>query len=262
MDEVTETWPASPRRSVPSTGRAPERHEQDRSEPPSHSGPAVPFEPIRHETVAPPPLLRGWLHLVGFFASLPAGVLVVASTTSTRARVAAIVYAIGLSTLFGVSAVYHRRRWSAAARVRMRRVDHGTIYVMIAACYTPLCLLALRGPMGTALLVAVWVGAAIGLGFAVTGIAEKPYVGLSCYIALGWLMVLALPELSYRLSLAGLLLLIAGGIAYTVGSIVLGTNWPDPYPGVFGYHEVWHLLVVVAAVCHYLTIYSVVQASG
>ncbi|HWC12211.1 MAG TPA: hemolysin III family protein [Acidimicrobiales bacterium] len=210
----------------------------------------------------PRPLLRGWFHLVAFAVSLPAGVVVVASATSTRARLAAVVYAIAVSALFGVSSTYHLRVWTAEGRRRMRRVDHGAIYVMIAGCYTPVCLLAVRGSTGQGLLVAAWVGAAIGLGFAITGMAEKPVFGLACYIGLGWILVVALPDLTRQLGPANFALLMTGGLAYTVGGVVLGTNRPNPYPRIFGYHEVWHVLVVVASACHYLAIRSVVQAAG
>jgi len=209
----------------------------------------------------PAPLLRGWFHLVAFVVSVPAGILVITGATSARARAAAIVYAIALTALFAVSSTYHLRVWSADGRRRMRRLDHGTIYVMIAGCYTPLCL-ALSGRTGTGLLVAAWVGAAIGLAFAITGLAEKPYFGLSCYIGLGWLVIVALPQLSRSLSLVQLILLVVGGLAYTAGSVVLGLNRPNPFPRVFGYHEVWHVLVIVACVCHYVIIYSVVRTAG
>lgn len=210
----------------------------------------------------PPPLLRGWFHLVAFAVSLPAGALVVASAGSTRARVAAVVYAVAVCALFGVSSTYHLRVWTADGRRRMRRVDHGTIFVMIAACYTPLCLLTLSGPTSAGLLTAAWVGAAIGLGFAITGLAEKPVFGLACYIGLGWIFVAALPQLTRELSPAQVVLLVTGGLFYTAGSVVLGMNWPNPYPKIFGYHEVWHLLVIVACVCHYVTIYAVVDTAA
>ena len=198
---------------------------------------------------------------MAFVISVPAGMLVVASASSTRARTAAIVYAIALSALFAVSATYHRRVWTAAGRRRMRRADHGTIFIMIAGCYTPLCLLALRGPTSGVLLVGAWMGAAIGLGLAISGWAEKRVLGLACYIGLGWILVFALPQLAQELSGAGLILLVAGGVTYTLGAVVLGLNWPDPFPRVFGYHEVWHVLVIVACVCHYLMIFSVVHRS-
>jgi hemolysin III len=208
------------------------------------------------------PLLRGWLHLVCFFLSLPAGAFLVATATSTRARVAVVVYSIGLSALFGVSAMYHRGGWTGAARRRMRRLDHGTIFVMIAGCYTPLCLLVLHGTLGAAVLVAVWAGAAAGLGLAITGVAERPVVGLACYVGLGWVMVVATPQLVHGMRISELALLFAGGLLYTVGGVCLGTCWPDPFPRHFGYHEVWHLMVVAAGVCHYVTIASVVGRLG
>jgi hemolysin III len=209
-----------------------------------------------------PPVLRGWLHLVCFVASVPAGIVVVASASTSRGRLAAVVYAFGMTAMFGVSAAYHRRRWSPAARQRMRRTDHGTIFLMIAGSYTPLCLLALRGTTGTAILTAVWTGAAFGFFLALTGFAEKAVLGLICYIALGWVMVLALPELSHHLSGGQIALLLAGGVVYTIGGVVLGTRWPNPSPRWFGYHEVWHTMVVAACVCHYLTILSVVRSFG
>jgi hemolysin III len=208
------------------------------------------------------PLLRGWLHLVCFFLSFPAGLVVVANAHSARARAAAVVYAVGVSTLFGVSAAYHRRTWSATARPRMKRLDHATIFVMIAANYTPLCLLALGDRLGSQILLAVWIAAGTGVVFALTGIAERAVIGLVIYIGLGWLMTLALPELTRHLSTANLVLLFVGGLLYTVGCIFMGIRWPDPYPTIFGYHEVWHLMVVGAAISHYLVILSVVRAAG
>ncbi len=209
-----------------------------------------------------PPLLRGWLHLVCFVLSVPAGAVVIASAGSSRGRIAAAVYAVGMTTMFGVSATYHRRRWSPVGRRRMRRIDHGTIFLMIAGAYTPLCLLALRGTWGTAFLIAVWAGAGLGFVLALTGIAEKDVIGLLCYIALGWGMVLALPELSRHLSGLQIGLLFAGGIVYTLGGVVLGTKWPDPSPAYFGYHEIWHGMVAVACALHYVTILTVVRSAG
>jgi hemolysin III len=193
---------------------------------------------------------------------VPAGIVVIASAGSGEGRLAAAVYAVGMTAMFGVSAAYHRRRWSPVGRKRMRRTDHGTIFVMIAGSYTPLCVLALGGTTGTAVLVAAWVGAAAGFTFAMTGIAEKAVLGLLCYIGLGWAMVLALPELSHQLSGAEIALLFTGGILYTLGGVVLGTHWPNPSPVWFGYHEVWHAMVVLACACHYVTILSVVRGSS
>ncbi len=215
-----------------------------------------------HDRTDPvPPHLRGWLHLVCFVLSVPAGALAIAGAGTARAQLGAFVYAIGMTAMFGVSALYHRRRWSLTGRQRMRRLDHGTIFVMIAGSYTPLCLLALRGTTGTVVLTAVWAGAAGGFGLALSGIAEKAVLGLLCYIGMGWGIVLALPELSRQLSGGQIGLLVIGGVIYTAGGIVLGTNWPNPSPVWFGYHEVWHGMVALACVCHYLTIVSVIRGA-
>ena len=209
-----------------------------------------------------PPHLRGWLHLVCFVLSLPAGAVVVASAGSWRSRLAAMVYAFGMTAMLGVSAAYHRGCWSPAARRRMRRTVHGTIFLMIAGSYTPLCLLAIKGTTGNAVLTAVWAGAGLGFFFALTGVAEKAVLGLLCYIGLGWAVVVALPELTRRLSAGEMALLVAGGVVYTLGGVVLGTKWPNPSARWFGYHEVWHAMVVAACACHYITILSVVRAAA
>ncbi len=216
-------------------------------------------QPLSSATVKP--LMRGWLHALCFVLSVPAGAVVVASASTTRARVGAVVYAIGLTAVFGVSAAYHRGRWSDAARRRMKRLDHATIFVMIAGSYTPVCLV-LGGSRSGALLVAAWVGAGLGLTLAAFGIAEKPVVGMPLYIALGWAVALALPELTGRLNVAEYRLLLAGGVLYTGGAVLFGTHRPNPIPGVFGYHEVWHVMVAAASACHYGMIVSVVRAGG
>ena len=210
----------------------------------------------------PPPLLRGWLHLICFFLSVPAAVILLTGATTTRGRVGVLVYAIGLVALFGVSGTYHRGHWSASGRAKMKRLDHATIFVMIAGSYTPLCLLALGGAAGTWLLVAVWAGAATGLVLVATRVAERPAVGLTSYFALGWVAAIAMPELARRLPTTEFVLLIVGGLVYTLGGVVLASRWPDPIPRIFGYHEVWHVMVVGAAICHFVVIMNVVRASG
>jgi hemolysin III len=208
------------------------------------------------------PLLRGWFHLVAFVLSLPAGALLLGASATTTARVGAAVFATAVAILFGVSAGYHRGRWSPSARLRMKRLDHATIFVMIAGSYTPFCLLVLEGAAAGVLLAAVWAGATVGVVMATAGLAEKRILGLASYLALGWVALAALPQLVDHLGGEGFILLVAGGAAYTVGAIGLGLRWPDPFPGVFGYHEVWHAMVVGAVVCHYLVILSVLHATA
>jgi hemolysin III len=205
------------------------------------------------------PLLRGWLHLVCFFLAVPAALLLIAVADPGKARIGAVVYGLGLVALFGVSGTYHRGRWSQAARRRWQQLDHATIFVMIAGSITPLCLVALQGWVAPVMLIVAWVGASLGAVLAFSGGARSRVARGALYIGLGWVSVAALPQLIHRLSLAQLVLIGVGGVLYTVGAIFLATRWPDPFPNVFGYHEVWHVLVVAAVVCHFVAIAEVVQ---
>lgn len=205
------------------------------------------------------PLLRGWFHLICFFLAIPAGVLVIALATTPRARVGAAVYAVGLIALFGVSGLYHRGRWSPVWRNRMRRLDHSTIFVMIAGSYTPLCLVVLEGWVSIAMLITAWTGAGLGAVLAWRDGRRSNLVRSGLYIALGWAALVPAPQLVRHMSAAELALIVVGGVLFTVGAITLATRWPDPFPRVFGYHEVWHTLVVAAVVCHLVAIGSVID---
>lgn len=207
----------------------------------------------------PKPLLRGWLHMVCFFLAIPAAVLVVLAADSQRARWGAVIYGVGLVALFGVSGSYHRGRWSQVARRRMQKLDHATIFVMIAGSYTPLCLVAIRGWASPVFLLFAWVGASVGVVLAFTGGRRSRIARGALYMALGWVSIGAMPQLIEHLSSTELVLIGIGGLLYTVGAVFLATNWPDPFPRVFGYHEVWHVLVVAAVICHFVAITSVVQ---
>jgi hemolysin III len=206
--------------------------------------------------------LRGVFHQVAFFVAVPAAALLVHAARSGPAMAAAAVYGVALCALFGVSAGYHRLPWSARARRRMRRADHATIFVMIASAYTPLCILVLHGILATGLLVCAWVGAVTGATLVATGVAERQgreFVEFALYLALGWMAVAAIPQIASRTSPTDLVLLMAGGLMFTVGATILARRRPDPWPRVFGYHEVWHTLVIAASVCHYLMILSFVR---
>ncbi len=200
------------------------------------------------------------MHQIAFFVSIPAGAALVALATSTSARVGAIVYALSLTGLFGTSAAYHRLAHGVRARAVMRRLDHAMIFVLIAGSYTPMCLLALRGSWRVAALSAVWSVAAVGVALKVFRL-QAMRLGNSLYVVLGWAVLLILPELTDRVGAATIVLLGAGGVLYTVGAVVLTRRRPDPVPHVFGYHEVWHSLVVAAAACHYVMILRVVRAA-
>jgi hemolysin III len=207
------------------------------------------------------PLLRGWIHLCTVPLAVAAAVLLVSVAPNTTARLAATAYGLAVCALFTVSALYHRVRWYRAAHLRMRRLDHGTIFVMIAGTYTPVCLLALNGATSVVLLTVVWSVAGAGFVLCVAGIAERRRVATSsCYIGLGWIGVVVLPQLVARLEGWQLLLIAAGGALYSVGAVCLATRRPDPFPATFGYHEVWHTLVVLACAFHYVVVLPLVRA--
>jgi hemolysin III len=206
------------------------------------------------------PRLRGWIHLCTVPVAVAAAVTLVGVAPNATARVSAALYGVALCALFTVSALYHRVRWYAPAHSRMRRLDHGTIFVMIAGSYTPLCLLALTGTAGVVLLTVVWTVAAAGFVLCVAGIAERRPAAKVCYVGLGWIAVVVLPQLVARLEAWQLLLLAIGGVLYTVGALCLAAGRPDPFPATFGYHEIWHALVVVACACQYFVVLSLVRA--
>jgi hemolysin III len=144
----------------------------------------------------------------------------------------------------------------------MQRLDHSTIYVMIAGSYTPICLLVLDGPMAIALLVAVWTGAIVGATLSWLPGRATNIAAQTLYIVLGWLVVAAAPELVSRVDGGTLALLVAGGLLFTLGAVALATRWPDPFPRVLGYHEVWHVLVVAAVICHLVALTGVVHGAA
>jgi len=197
---------------------------------------------------------------VAFFVALPAGVLLVLAAPTATARVAAAIYAVSLAGLYGTSALYHRLPWSAKGRRRMQRLDHSMIFVLIAGTYTPFSLLVLHGAWRAAILSTVWAGAAGGIALKSLRIDGMKALAATLYIGLGWLAIVAMPQIIRGLSPAGITLLFVGGILYTVGSIVLATRRPNPSPSVFGYHEVWHSMVIGASVCHFVVILLVMLA--
>lgn len=205
------------------------------------------------------PLLRGWIHEVACFASVPAGIALVLMARGSGPVLAAAIFACSLTALYGVSAAYHRVHWSERAHRLMKHLDHSMIYVLIAGSYTPLLLVALRPGWNLAFLLAVWLGAAVGVALTLWKLERHARLAAGLYIVLGWIGILALPQLLGSLSLVQMLLLTGGGVLYTVGAIILATNRPNPNPRVFGYHEIWHGLGVLAAGCHYTLILMLVS---
>ncbi len=194
------------------------------------------------------------MHHYAFFVSLPLGLLLVVSAPTTLARVAAAFLAASSSAMFGISAVYHRITWSANQRARMARVDHAMIYVLIASTYTAYALLELGGWQGVVVLIAVWVGAAAATASKVLRISRTKTIDASVGLALGSVGVVMLPELLHRVGAPGIGVALAGGALYAAGAVVYALRRPNPRPAVFGYHEIFHALVVAGAACQFAAV--------
>lgn len=211
-------------------------------------------------TVALParPLLRGWSHVVASVAAAALCGVLVGLAPGAGARAALIVYLAGLTAMFGVSALYHRVPWSPAARDRMGRVDHSTIFAAIAGTYTPVAVLALDGWPRATVLAIVWGGTIAGVTLQWTPLVLPRWLFTAIYAVVGWAALAALPQLHRALGPTGFWLLVAGGLAYTAGALVYASKRPDPWPRVFGFHEVFHLCTVLGAGLHLAVIGFVV----
>ncbi len=222
---------------------------------------AIPSRPAasREPAAFVKPKLRGWIHLWSLVVAVAAGATLIAlaaSTVSGQAALGTSVYVATVLGLFGVSALYHRRTWNTlGARTWMRRLDHSMIFVFIAGTYTPFAMLAMRPTTGTIVLAVVWSGALGGVTLKLAWPNGPRWVGVPVYVALGWVAVFVLPQLLAHAGIAALVLLLTGGLLYTVGALFYATRRPDPWPATFGYHEFFHSAVSLAAVCHHVAIW-------
>ncbi len=198
------------------------------------------------------PRLRGVSHEWAFFCSLGLGAVLIMLASTPKATLAVAIYAVSLSALFGTSALYHRVNWTRPnVRLWMRRLDHSMIFLLIAGTYTPFALLVLHGALASAILVVVWIGAIAGAIVEMVWINHPKWASVLIYMSIGWVAVIAFPELWSAMGVAGTLLVAAGGLLYTAGAVVYATQRPNPNPAIFGYHEVFHLFVIAAAVAHF-----------
>ena len=200
------------------------------------------------------PRLRGVVHQWSFFVALAAGAGLVAWAPAGRATVAAAIYACALAGLLGTSALYHRVTWQPRARVWLRRLDHSMIFVLIAGTYTPFALLVLDNPLREIVLAGVWSGALAGIVFTLVWAQAPKWLTAASYVALGWFSIIAVPQITEHAGAGALVLLALGGVAYTAGAVVYASRRPDPRPATFGYHEIFHVLVVVAAAAHFTAV--------
>jgi hemolysin III len=222
----------------------------------------APREPIREvgdtvtESTSLPikPRLRGVLHQYAFFVSVVLGAVIVFLAPDGKARLAAAIYAFSVSGLLGTSALYHRITWRPRARAWMRRLDHSMIFVLIAGTYTPFALLVLDGSLSKAILIVVWAGALGGIILNLLWTSAPKWLSAVVYISLGWVAVVAFPDLARELGPAAVALMAGGGLMYTAGAIIYAAGRPNPAPKVFGYHEIFHALVIAAAAAHFAVV--------
>lgn len=193
------------------------------------------------------PLLRGWSHAIGFGVMAVLGALIIVLADGAGTRVVLGVYVVGVCTMLGVSALYHRRPWAGRRLAVMRRLDHSAIFLAIAGTYTPVAAICLTGPTRPVVLALVWAAAGAGIALQWLPVRAPRAVFALLYVAVGWAAILVVPQLARSMGGAGFGLVLAGGIVYTLGAVVYATRRPDPWPRVFGFHEVFHALTLVAA---------------
>jgi hemolysin III len=215
----------------------------------------LPTQPIK-------PRLRGVSHEYAFFVSLACGVALILAASDGRARVAATIYALAVSGLLGTSALYHRVTWRPNARRWMKRLDHSMIFVLIAGTYTPVALLALKGALSTTILIVLWSGALGGVVFKLVWIDAPKWLFATVYVVLGLVSAAVFGELPAAIGWLGVAGLATGGLLYIVGAVIYASGRPNPWPKVFGYHEIFHMLVIAAAALHYAVIAFAVLPRG
>jgi len=211
-----------------------------------------------NSTILVKPLLRGHFHQAAFFLALGACSMLIAMNNSGRAMVAALIYSICVLNLFATSAIYHRANWQPQMRTFWRRLDHSAIFLLIAGTMTPIALLALSPDSGRKLLSVVWSVSFLGIAQSIFWPRASKWLTALLSILTGWLAAPLLPELRARLGSIDVWLLVIGGVLYTIGALIYAGKRPDPWPKYFGYHEIFHIFVVIAAALHFIVIARIV----
>jgi hemolysin III len=204
------------------------------------------------------PLVRGYIHQAAFFIAICACAVLVIHHQGSRSLLASLIYSVSLIGMYGISALYHIPTWSPKYYKIMRRIDHAAIFALIAGSATPICLLTLPSTAGWRLLAIFWVVAFTGMFMATVWTHGPKWIRALFYVAMGWIGVLYFPELKSALNAQNFHLLVAGGIIYTVGALIYAFKKPNPFPRVFGYHEIFHVFVVVASACHFCLNYNLI----
>jgi hemolysin III len=199
------------------------------------------------------PTWRGWIHTGVLPLAIAGGIVLIVVADGLVAKVAAAVFFAGSVLLFGTSAIYHRFNWSPKVKLALKRFDHANIFLLIAGSYTPITLLALPQNKGLILIIAIWAVALLGIGFRVFWISAPRWLYVVIYIAMGWAAVVYLPEF-LEANLAMMLLILIGGLLYTLGAVFYAMKRPNPFPGHFGFHEIFHTFTVLAFMCHWAAV--------
>ena len=212
------------------------------------------------------PRMRGWIHLYAFGISVICSIVLISvsyASVSVRAGLATTVYSVTICGLFAVSATYHRIQWqTVAARIWMKRADHSMIFLFIAGSYTPFTVLGLTDRTADIILIIVWSGALAGVALKMLWPTAPKWVGVPLYLILGWSIVPVSGQLTHNVGVAPLILLVGGGVFYSVGAVLYATKWPNPWPTTFGHHEFFHAATVIAALAHYIAIWLVIYTSA
>lgn len=208
---------------------------------------------MAHQQADAKPTWRGWIHAVSFPLAIVLGLVLLAVGDTPAARWSSAVFVFTSMLMFGISATYHRFNWPERTRVLLKRLDHANIFLLIAGTYTPLAVMALPFDKGVVLLSLVWAGALLGIGFRVFWISAPRWAYVPLYVLLGWAAVLYIVDL-LNANAAMMVLVVVGGLAYTAGAVVYALKKPNPVPGVFGFHEIFHVLTVVAFLCHWTAV--------
>lgn len=205
------------------------------------------------------PRFRGVSHRIAFHISIIAGIVLVASASGTRAIAATAIYAATLAGMLGTSATLHRRDWGPRAYQVLRRADHAMIFALMGGTYTAYCMLGVPAPTGPRLMLLAWCASGLGILRAVLWPHAPRAITSGLYVAVGWVVVAYLPEVYAGLDRTAFLLLLVGGIAFTLGAVVYLTRWPGFSPQVFGFHEVFHLMIIAGCTCHFAGVVALLR---
>ncbi len=211
---------------------------------------SLPITPGYREPEEKKPTWRGWIHTGVLPIVIAGGIVLIVLAHGVPAKVASAIFFASSFLLFGNSALYHRFNWSPKVKVALKRIDHANIFLLIAGSYTPITMLALPESLGLPLLVAIWATAILGIGFRVFWINAPRWLYVPIYISMGW-AALGFVGQFFAANAPMMILILAGGLCYTIGAVVYGLKKPNPLPGTFGFHEIFHSLTVLAFMSHW-----------